>query len=89
MLKGGSIRANFPRMNSQGLAMINLCLASIDKRGDPFQAVVNYLEGYFNPEAADGGLSTLQVDFDLHPGDFEALESHRNIISGFVHQMCQ
>jgi hypothetical protein len=76
-------------MNSQGLAMINLRLASIDKRGDPFQAVVNYLEGYFNPEAADRGLSTLNVDFNVHAGNVKALEDHGNIISGFVHQMCQ
>jgi hypothetical protein len=76
-------------MNSQGLAIVNLRLSSIDKRGDPFQAVVNYLEAFFAPTAADGGLSTLNVDFSVDANSLTSLARHQQTISAFVQQMRQ
>jgi hypothetical protein len=84
-----SIRGNFPRMNSQGLAIVNLRLSTVDKRGDPFQAVVNYLEAFFSPSAADGGLSTLNLDFDINPTKIKSIETHHQIVNGFIQRMCQ
>lgn len=89
MIQLPSIRGNLPRMNSQGLAVVNLRLSTIDKRGDPFQAVVNYLEAFFNPGAADGGLSTLNIDFSVDATNLTSIEQHRQIINRFVQQMRQ
>jgi len=76
-------------MNSQGLAILNLRLSSIDKRGDPFQAVVNYLDAYFSSTAADGGLTTLNVDFDVDATSLASLAKHERILNSFVQQVCQ
>jgi hypothetical protein len=76
-------------MNSQGLAMVNLHLSHIDKRGDPFQAVVNYLDAYFSSAAADGGLTTLNVDFDVDPTSLTSLAKHQQILNSFVQHVCQ
>jgi len=76
-------------MNSQGLALVNLRLDSIDKRGDPFQAVANYLEAFFSPSAEDGGLSTLTVDFNIDPTNVDSIHEHQDIIKAFVQRMCQ
>jgi hypothetical protein len=76
-------------MNSQGLALVNLRLDSIDKRGDPFQAVVNYLEAFFSPSAEDGGLSTLNLDFNIIPSNVNSINEHGDIIKAFVQRMCQ
>lgn len=78
-------------MNSQGLAIINLRLSTIDKRGDPYQAVVNYLEPFFSPDPKDkvNGLNSLCIDFKIDPTNFASLERHKQIVNGFVQQMCQ
>jgi hypothetical protein len=88
-IKTPSTRGTFPRINCQGLAIINFRLSSIDKRGDPYQAVVNYLEAYFSSTAKDRGLSTLNIDFNIDPTNIQSLERHRQIVNGFVQQMCQ
>ena len=89
LIKTPSIRGTFPRMNSGGLAIVNFHLFNIDRRGDPFQAVVNYLEPFFSSDANDKGLSTLSLDFNIDATDLESLERHQRVVNGFVQRMCQ
>ena len=67
--------------------MINLRIScSEDHCGDPFQSVVNYLRAFFDPAAADGGLTTLDLDFNSVA---ESQEKPEAVIDGFVQQMSQ
>jgi len=76
-------------MNTEGLAVVNLRLGCVDNRGDPYKAVVNYLEAFFLPNAGDAGLNTLDLDFDIKPGKAGPLERHQKILNAFVKKMCQ
>jgi hypothetical protein len=76
-------------MNSQGLAMVNLRLSTVDQRGDPFQAVANYMQAFFDPAAADGGLNALTIDFNVNPLSLKSIERHRQQVDNFVKRMCQ
>jgi hypothetical protein len=87
-LKGLFIRGNFPRMNSQGLAILNFRLASIDKRGDPFVAVVNYLEAFFSP-TGNNGLTAFTIDFNIDATNIHTLEKHETAVNSIVQQLCR
>ena len=78
-------------MNTAGLAILNLRLAGSGIRGDPYVAVVNHLEAYFPPpgDANDGGLSTLNLEFNIDPSKVKDLQSHQAAVAGFVKRMCQ
>ena len=69
--------------------MINLRLSTIDKRGDPFQGVANYMQSFFDPAAADGGLHALTIDFNVKPSDLKSIDRHRQQVDAFVKRMCQ
>lgn len=68
--------------------MINLRIScGEDHLGDPFQSVVNYLGAFFDPAAADGGLTTLDLDFNHTRSVAEPQEKPDAVIDGFVQQM--
>lgn len=79
-----SIRGHFPRMNTQPLALVNLRLAGVDKCGDPFKSVINYLEGIF-PSPSD--LKILDVEFDIKPSSAKSLEAYQRVLRNFVTRM--
>jgi len=90
MLQKPTLRGNFPRMNnSEGLAILNLRLASVPKRGDPFQAVVNYLEAFFQPSLEECGLVALDLAFSINPDKIKDLEEHQAIVGQFVMRLCR
>jgi len=86
-----ALRASFPRMNTKGLAILNLRLAGIDKRGDPYNLVVNHLESYFPPpgQAIDGGLNTFQLEFDITPNKIKDLQKHQATLGAVIKQWCR
>jgi hypothetical protein len=70
--------------------MINLRISCReDHRGDPFQSIVNYLRAFFDPAAADGGLTALNLDYNSTGSFEESQANHEAAIDEFVQRMCQ
>jgi len=90
-LKTPALRGSFPRMNTKGLAILNLRLAGIDKRGDPYNVVANHLESYFPPpgKVLDGGLSTFELEFDINPTKVKDLQNHQAALGAVIKQWCR
>jgi hypothetical protein len=84
MIMPPTIRANYPRINTESLAIVNIRLDTIPSAGDPFHAVVNQLAGYFTRPLENRELLHVDIPLNIDPDKSKSLDAHQKILQEFV-----
>lgn len=77
-----TIRGNYPRMNTQKLAIISLRLASFSSRGDLTTITLEYLWPYFGSD-----LMHFEVVIDINPKNKKSIISHQRTLAKIVGEL--
>jgi hypothetical protein len=82
-----SIRANYPRMNTEPIAVIELRLATIDPVGSPYISVKNDLGPFFKDPRSKQKFFASDFLINIDPEDPKALETHQNVLASYVRML--
>jgi hypothetical protein len=79
-----SIRANYPRMNTSSIAVIEFRLASIGGEGSPFISVKNELGPFFRNISTGREFFQTEILININPDDPKSLERHQKLVATYI-----
>jgi hypothetical protein len=82
-----TIRAKYPRMNTESLAVLELHLASICYEGLTSISVNNNLFNYYKNPSNGHELIRFKHAIDVNPEDPKSIKNHQKTLSAFVGEL--
>jgi len=86
------IRANYPRMNTESIAIIELRLSTITANGSPFLSVTNDLSPYFTKphdtkQTDDRKVYQSVFLININTDSSKSLEAHQKKLGNYVKEL--
>lgn len=79
-----SIRANYPRMNTDSIAVLELRLSTIRPEGSPYFSVKNDLDPFFINSSEDRQFLYSEFRINVDPENPKSLAAHQNKLAAYV-----